>query len=80
MVVHDFNPSTGEAEAGRSLWVQTQPGLQSEFQDRPQSYKEKLSLKKKKKKERIVVPNIVIPGGKSNDISKFAGKWVDILS
>jgi hypothetical protein len=34
MVAHAFNPSTGEAEAGGSLWVQSQPGLlQSEFQD-----------------------------------------------
>ena len=38
-------------------------------------------LKKNKiKKERIVVHNIVIPSGKSNDISKFAGKWVHIHS
>ena len=29
---HAFNPSTQEAKAGGSLWVQGQPGLQSEFQ------------------------------------------------
>jgi hypothetical protein len=33
VVADTFNPSTQEAEAGRSLWVQSQPGLQSEFQD-----------------------------------------------
>ena len=33
VVVHVFNPSTREAEAGGSLSVQGQPGLQSEFQD-----------------------------------------------
>lgn len=32
MVVHDFNPSTQEADG--SLRVQSQPGLQSKFQDR----------------------------------------------
>jgi hypothetical protein len=33
VVVHTFNPSTWEAEAGRSLEVQDQSGLESEFQD-----------------------------------------------
>ena len=28
MVAHTFNPSTWEAETGRSLWVRSQPGLQ----------------------------------------------------
>jgi hypothetical protein len=37
MVVHTFNPSTREAEAGGSLGIQGQPGLQSKFQD-SQSY------------------------------------------
>ena len=41
MVVHAFNPSTQEAEAG-------QPGLQSEFQD-SQSYTEKPCLEKTNK-------------------------------
>ena len=27
VVEHTFNPSTPETEAGRSLWVQGQPGL-----------------------------------------------------
>jgi hypothetical protein len=31
MVVHVFNPSTQKAEAGGSLWVWDQPGLDSEF-------------------------------------------------
>ena len=32
MVGHTFNPSPWEAEAGGSLRVRAQPGLQSEFQ------------------------------------------------
>jgi hypothetical protein len=42
-VVHTFNPSTWEAEAG-------QPGLQSEFQD-SQGYTEKPCLEKNKTKQ-----------------------------
>ena len=45
--VHAFNPSTQEAEAeveaGGYLWVQGQPGPQSEFQD-SQGYIEKFCL------------------------------------
>jgi hypothetical protein len=44
-VAHTFNPNTQEAEAGRSLWVGSQPGLPSEFQD---SHSEKSYLKKTK--------------------------------
>jgi hypothetical protein len=54
VVVHAFNPSTWEAEAGRFL-VRGQPGLYSEFQD-SQSYTEQPCLEKnkqiKKKKKR----------------------------
>ena len=32
MVVHTFNPSNQETEAGGSLWVRCQPDLQSKFQ------------------------------------------------
>ena len=46
LVAHAFNPSTREAEAGGSLWVPGQPGLQSEFPDRSQSYTEKPCPKK----------------------------------
>jgi hypothetical protein len=46
VVAHAFNPSTWEAEA-----VRGQPGLQSEFQD-SQGYRETLSRKTKKKKEK----------------------------
>ena len=50
-MVHTFNPSTWEAEADGSLWVQGQPGLQSEFQDKLQSYTEEtLSWKTKQTK------------------------------
>jgi hypothetical protein len=33
VMVYTLNSSTGEVEAGRSLWVQGQPSLQSAFQD-----------------------------------------------
>ena len=49
IVAHNFNPITQVAEAGGSLWVPRQPGLQSEFQD-SQGYVENLSQKKKEKK------------------------------
>jgi hypothetical protein len=42
---HTFNPSTHEAEAGESMWVWGQPGLQIEFQD-SQGYTEKSCLEK----------------------------------
>ena len=48
-MVYTFNPSTWEAEAGRSLWVQGQPGLQSEFQY-SWGHTENLSLEKQNKK------------------------------
>ena len=43
-------PSTREAETGRSLCVLRQPCLQSECQDRLQSYTEKPCLEKPKKR------------------------------
>ena len=50
VVVHTFNPSTWEAEAGRFL--NSRPaGLQSEFQD-SKSYTEKPCLGKEKKKKK----------------------------
>jgi hypothetical protein len=49
VVVHTFNPSTWEAEAGGFL-SSSQPGLQSEFQD-SQGYTEKPRLKKQKQKQ-----------------------------
>ena len=48
MVVHTFNPSSLEAEAGWFLWVPGQPGLQGEFQD-SQGYTEKPYLKQTNK-------------------------------
>jgi hypothetical protein len=51
VVVHTFNPSTPEAEAGASQ-IQGHPDLQIKFQD-SQSYSEKLCLEKQKKSERL---------------------------
>ena len=51
MVIHAFNPSTWEAEAGDLSQGQGQPGLQSEFQE-SQGYTEKTCLEKPKKKKR----------------------------
>ena len=48
MVVYAINPNTWEAEIGRYLWVQVQPGLQSEFQDSQGYHKEKPYLEKRK--------------------------------
>jgi len=45
VVVHAFNPSAQEAEVGASMWVQGQPGLQTEFRD-SQGYIEKPCFKK----------------------------------
>jgi hypothetical protein len=39
VVVHAFCPTTQDAEAGRSQWVQGQYGLQNEFGD-SQDYRE----------------------------------------
>ena len=46
MVAHTFNPSTWKAESGTSLWVQGQPGKQSEFQDSQDCYTETSRLEK----------------------------------
>ena len=51
VVVHIFNPSTQETEAGGSLWVQGQPGLQSELLD-SQGYAEKSCPRKQKQKQK----------------------------
>jgi hypothetical protein len=48
-VVHAFNPSTWEAEAGRFFLIWGQPGLQSKLQD-SQGYTEKPCLEKNKQK------------------------------
>jgi hypothetical protein len=52
-VVHTFNPSIWEAEAG-DFWVRGQPGLQREFQD-SQGFTEKPCLKKPKKKKKKTI-------------------------
>ena len=51
VVVHVFDPSTQEAEAGGSLCVQGQPGLHREFQD-GQGYIVRPCLKKQTKSPR----------------------------
>ena len=48
-MAHTFGPSTREAEAGRSLGVLGQPGLQGEFQNSQSYYEEKPRLNKNKK-------------------------------
>lgn len=48
-MAHAFNPSTQEAEAGRSLWLWGQLDLQSELQD-SQSYIKTPTLKKAERK------------------------------
>ena len=50
MVLSAFNPRTQEAEAGGSLWVQGQPGLQSSLEDNQWCYTERFCLEKPKKK------------------------------
>jgi hypothetical protein len=51
VVAHAFSSSAQEAEAGGSLRVQGQPGLQSEFQD-SQGYTEKPLVLGKRERER----------------------------
>jgi hypothetical protein len=51
VVMHAFNPSTREAEAGGFLSFSGQPGLQSEFQD-SQGYTEKPCLETPPPKKR----------------------------
>lgn len=45
VVVQAFIPITGEAEAGRYLWVQGLLGLQSEFQIKDRATQKNLFLK-----------------------------------
>lgn len=51
LVAHTFNPSTQEAEAGKSLQIPDQAGLQTELQD-SQGYTEKPCPGKEKRKEK----------------------------
>ena len=51
VVVYTFNPSTWEAEAGRSLWAWGQPSLHSELQA-SQEHRETLTKKKNKQKKK----------------------------
>ena len=53
VVAHAFNLSTQKSEAGGSLWIPRQPGLQSEFQDR-QSYIHSKTPSKKKKNQLLI--------------------------
>ena len=49
MVVHAFSPNTQEAEAGGFLWIRSQPGSLSKFQD-SQGYTEKQNQVSKNQK------------------------------
>ena len=55
VVAHAFNPSTQEAEAGESLWVQSQPstvkGQTTKLQRNPVLEKQKQKTKQTKKEE-----------------------------
>jgi hypothetical protein len=66
MVAHTFNPSTPEAEAGGSLRMWGQPGLQNEFQD-SQGWAEKPHLKKQNTKQTIQQTKMVW-GFKSSEV------------
>ena len=48
IVVHVFDPSTQEAQADRSLWVQELHGLKRKYQDSQDHFTKKPCLKKKK--------------------------------
>jgi hypothetical protein len=63
MVVQTFNPAL-KRQRQVDLWVQGQPGLQSEFQD-SQGYTEKFCLKKKKNSNEKL--NINLEVGSVND-------------
>lgn len=51
-MVYTFKPSSWEAEAGSSLWVQSQPGLQSSSRIIRATQRNSVSFKKKKKQGR----------------------------
>lgn len=53
MMVHIFNLSTGEAEAGRCQWVQRQPGLYRELQTTLKDLVSKGQKSKNKTKQKL---------------------------
>ena len=53
MVVHAFNPSTWEVEAGGPLWVWAQPGLQDLVPGQAPKLQRKSIFKKKIKNQNI---------------------------
>lgn len=52
VMVNSFNPKMREAEAGRSLWVLVQPGLQSKFHENQEKFCLKHKHKNKKQKQK----------------------------
>ena len=54
MVAQAFNPSTWDVEAGGFLWVQDQPGLQSKFQNKLQSYTGNPCLRKQNQTKNVI--------------------------
>ena len=74
VVVHPYNPSTQEAEAGESLWARDQPSLQNKFQDSQSFYTKKPCLEKwgkKRKKEFLTNFNCFILKWKGKCMHSF---------
>jgi hypothetical protein len=68
-MVHAFDTSTWETEAGGSLWVQGNRGLKSEFQD-TQGYIEQYCLNKQTNKQTVFLSLLLcMPLGKISILS-----------
>ena len=61
MVTHTFNPSTQEAETGRSLCIREQPGLQSKFTEKHCLEKQKRKNPKNDTTTKTLPKQLVLP-------------------